>query len=196
MLVDYDAILPLPAHRVWVLEDGRTIVALLHITVKSDHVVVENLAAAPSHRGRKIGGWLMRLAEDEAQRGGVYEMRTYTHQLMVENQPSMRISATKRPTGGSRTALRVCSSARGLAAFELRRPGGSSPRGLADGAAGHAPGRSPSCSTLWQRPLSPDLRRRRLRAAAPHPLGQHEPCRNPAQVRPDHPGANRFGGMV
>ena len=86
MLVGYDAILPLPAHRVWVLEDGHTIVALLHIILKSDHVVVENLAVAPSHQGHKSGGWLMRLAEDEAQRGGVYEMRTYTHELMVENQ--------------------------------------------------------------------------------------------------------------
>ena len=36
MLVGYDAILPLPAHRVWVLEDGHAIVALLHIIVKSD----------------------------------------------------------------------------------------------------------------------------------------------------------------
>lgn len=60
-------------------------VGLLDLILKSDHIVIDNLAVAPRYWKQKLGRWLMEFAESEARRQRIMELRTYTHERMVEN---------------------------------------------------------------------------------------------------------------
>jgi ribosomal protein S18 acetylase RimI-like enzyme len=71
---------------VWVAEQGATIVGILVLLPKSDHLLLDNIAVAPSHQGVGFGRRLLEFAETEALRRGYREIRLYTHKTMTENQ--------------------------------------------------------------------------------------------------------------
>ena len=71
---------------VWVIEDAKTIVGILVLLSKPDHLLLDNIAVSPSHQGRGFGRRLLEFAEAEALRRGYQEIRLYTHATMTENQ--------------------------------------------------------------------------------------------------------------
>jgi ribosomal protein S18 acetylase RimI-like enzyme len=71
---------------VWVMEDAKTIVGILVLVPKPDHLLLDNIAVSPSHQGRGFGRRLLEFAEAEALRLGYREIRLYTHETMTENQ--------------------------------------------------------------------------------------------------------------
>lgn len=70
---------------VWVAVRDGAIVGLIVLVPEPDHLLVENLAVLPSAQGRGIGSALLALAEDQAERHGLYELRLYTNEAMTEN---------------------------------------------------------------------------------------------------------------
>ncbi|HEY8590665.1 MAG TPA: GNAT family N-acetyltransferase, partial [Naasia sp.] len=80
---DYAAIVA--AGRARVARRGSRIVGLLVSSLHPDHVLVENVAVAASERRTGLGTRLLDLAEEDARRAGLPEVRLYTHELMVEN---------------------------------------------------------------------------------------------------------------
>jgi ribosomal protein S18 acetylase RimI-like enzyme len=70
---------------VWVAVGGEEIAALLVLVPRPDHLLLENIAVRPSAQGTGIGVRLLALAEQEAQRQGLDEIRLYTHVTMTEN---------------------------------------------------------------------------------------------------------------
>ncbi|MCC7272294.1 MAG: GNAT family N-acetyltransferase [Alphaproteobacteria bacterium] len=84
MIVDYaEAIAAMQGH---VVEEAGRIVGLLLLEPEEEWMMVENVAVDPSLQGRGLGRALMELAEAEARRQRLFEMRLYTHQMMLENQ--------------------------------------------------------------------------------------------------------------
>ena len=67
-----------------VKRDGR-VVGLLITSVHPDHLLVENIAVSRQERGTGLGAFLLDLAEDQARRAGLPEVRLYTHEKMTEN---------------------------------------------------------------------------------------------------------------
>lgn len=84
MLDDYSA--RIAEGVVSVIEDGRSVVGILVLIPKPDHLLLDNIAVAPSHHGRGFGRWLLAFAETEARRQDYREIRLYTHEMMIENQ--------------------------------------------------------------------------------------------------------------
>jgi GNAT superfamily N-acetyltransferase len=84
MLDDYAALIA--DGTVSVLEDGDgTIVAIIVLLPKPDHLLLDNIAVRPDGQGRGLGRQLVAFAEAEARRLGHAELRLYTHQKMTEN---------------------------------------------------------------------------------------------------------------
>jgi len=52
---------------------------------KGDHLLLDNIAVHPAHRGQGLGGQLLALADSEAARLGYRQLRLYTHVRMTEN---------------------------------------------------------------------------------------------------------------
>lgn len=71
---------------VWVVECDGVVAGYVVLAVRSDHLLLENVAVGPGWQGRGIGRRLMALAEDRARAVGVDVVRLYTHEVMVENQ--------------------------------------------------------------------------------------------------------------
>jgi ribosomal protein S18 acetylase RimI-like enzyme len=71
---------------VWVIEDAKTIVGILVLLAKPDHLLLDNIAVSPAHQGRRFGRRLLEFAEAEASRQGYQEIRLYTRETMTENQ--------------------------------------------------------------------------------------------------------------
>lgn len=69
----------------WLAEAEGRLVGLVVLVDHDDHVLVENLAVAPESQSEGVGGRLLALAEERAQRRGTPELRLYTHELMTEN---------------------------------------------------------------------------------------------------------------
>jgi GNAT superfamily N-acetyltransferase len=84
MLDDYSA--RISEGVVWVIEEGATIVGILVLLPKPDHLLLDNIAVSPSHQGLGFGRRLLVFAEAEALRQGYREIRLYTHETMTENQ--------------------------------------------------------------------------------------------------------------
>ena len=84
MLDDYSA--RIPEGVVWVIEEGTTILGILVLLPKPDHLLLDNVAIAPSRQGLGLGRRLLVFAEAEALRQGHREIRLYTHETMTENQ--------------------------------------------------------------------------------------------------------------
>jgi ribosomal protein S18 acetylase RimI-like enzyme len=69
----------------WVAELEGAIVGLLVLVPAEDHLLLENVAVAPSAQGLGVGARLLRLAEEQARAHGVREVRLYTNEAMTEN---------------------------------------------------------------------------------------------------------------
>lgn len=82
MGVDYEY--AVREHLVWVMEDSG-IVAVLEAIPQGDHLLIENVAVAPSHQGRGIGKQLMAFAEKLAKELGLSELRLYTNERFSAN---------------------------------------------------------------------------------------------------------------
>jgi uncharacterized protein len=80
---DYEALVA--QERVWVADDGGQVVGILVLEEEVDHLLVENLAVAPSAQGRGIGRRLLDHADDQARSAGLTEVRLFTHEAMTEN---------------------------------------------------------------------------------------------------------------
>jgi GNAT superfamily N-acetyltransferase len=72
-------------HEVWVAVRDDVIAGLLVLVVRPDHLLLENVAVLPSAQGLGIGAGLLNLAEEQARRHGVSEVRLYTNEAMTEN---------------------------------------------------------------------------------------------------------------
>ena len=71
---------------VWVIEEAGTIVGVLVLLQKSDHLLLDNIAVNPSRQHLGFGRQLLEFAEAKALRQGYGEIRLYTHETMTENQ--------------------------------------------------------------------------------------------------------------
>ena len=69
----------------WVAtRDGR-VVGHVVLVPEPDHLLLQNLAVSPAAQGQGVGTILLTLAEDEARRRGLGEIRLYTNEAMTEN---------------------------------------------------------------------------------------------------------------
>lgn len=83
MTADYDA--AVARHRFDLLHFDGTLAALIETIREPDHLLVENVAVAPSFQGRGLGRKLMAHAETLACELGVGTIRLYTNQRFAEN---------------------------------------------------------------------------------------------------------------
>lgn len=83
MTIDYDK--AIHDHRFDLLEIEGKLVALIETVVRADHLLIENVAVAPSHQGRGFGRNLIAHAEQLAISSGLREVLLYTNQCFAEN---------------------------------------------------------------------------------------------------------------
>jgi ribosomal protein S18 acetylase RimI-like enzyme len=69
----------------WVAEHGDQLVGLLVTQPAEGHLLLENIAVAPSAQNMGLGSRLLRLAEQHALAMGLPEIRLYTNEAMTEN---------------------------------------------------------------------------------------------------------------
>jgi ribosomal protein S18 acetylase RimI-like enzyme len=70
---------------VWVAAGTGELLGLLVLVPQGDHLLLENVAVRPSAQGTGLGSRLLALAEQEAARRGLTEIRLYTNVAMTEN---------------------------------------------------------------------------------------------------------------
>lgn len=83
MTADYEGIVG--TGRAWVAELDHRVVGLLVLEFAKTHVILENVAVTPQAQGKGVGRRLLRLAEEQAQKRGLPEVRLYTNEAMTEN---------------------------------------------------------------------------------------------------------------
>ena len=83
MLDDYATLIRNEVVHVATLE-GR-LVGLIVSWPEEDHLYIDNIAVHPEAQGTGVGGALLGLADQEAQRVGLSEIRLYTNAKMTEN---------------------------------------------------------------------------------------------------------------
>lgn len=83
MLTDFAA--AVRDHDVWLAEDGATLVAVLEVVAKEDHLWIDNVAVAPERQRRGLGRGLLAHAEAEARRLGFAELRLLTNERYLDN---------------------------------------------------------------------------------------------------------------
>lgn len=66
-------------------ESGAALAGLIETIDRSDHLLIENVAVAPSFQGRGLGPTLMAHAERLAAAQGYREVRLYTNKAFAEN---------------------------------------------------------------------------------------------------------------
>jgi steroid delta-isomerase-like uncharacterized protein len=76
--------------QVWVAEEDGRLVGLLVLAEASGGLLLENIAVHPDAQGRGVGARLLALAECEAARRSLAEIRLYTNEVMTENLPYYR----------------------------------------------------------------------------------------------------------
>lgn len=64
--------------------DGQ-IAAIIVLSPKPDHLLVDNIAVRPDRQRHGLGRALLGFAELQARRAGLTELRLYTHEKMTEN---------------------------------------------------------------------------------------------------------------
>ncbi|MDL9947366.1 GNAT family N-acetyltransferase [Gordonia sp. ABSL11-1] len=84
MSVDYEDLLTTTDH-VEVLVDGGEVVGVIVLVPMPDHLLIENVAIAPTAQGRGFGRRLLEHAERRAAGLGHRQVRLYTNALMTEN---------------------------------------------------------------------------------------------------------------
>jgi ribosomal protein S18 acetylase RimI-like enzyme len=72
-------------HQVWVAEDGDRILGMLVLVPEGEVMLLENVAVHPDAQGRAVGRDLLALADREAARQRMAEIRLYTNEVMTEN---------------------------------------------------------------------------------------------------------------
>jgi N-acetylglutamate synthase-like GNAT family acetyltransferase len=83
MLTNYAAMLD--TSRIWVLEHGDTVIAVLVTKHQGDHLLLDTVAVATSAQGDGYGRRLLKLAERDAAEQGLTEVRLVTNEAMTEN---------------------------------------------------------------------------------------------------------------
>ena len=83
MTADYDA--AVARHRFDLVHIDGVLAALIETIREPDHLLVENVAVAPSYQGRGLGRRLMAHAEALARELGFDTIRLYTNQRFTEN---------------------------------------------------------------------------------------------------------------
>jgi GNAT superfamily N-acetyltransferase len=83
MTADYTA--AVARHRTWVAVLNGTVVGFIVLVREPDHLLVENVAVLPDQQGWGTGSKLLRVAEQDARRFGLREIRLYTNAAMTEN---------------------------------------------------------------------------------------------------------------
>jgi N-acetylglutamate synthase-like GNAT family acetyltransferase len=83
MTADYPAVIA--AGHTWVAELDGAVVGVLVLEAASDHLLIENIAVAPTVQGLGLGVRLLGVADDEARRLRLPEIRLYTNAAMTEN---------------------------------------------------------------------------------------------------------------
>ncbi len=83
MTADYDK--AVREHLVFVVEAPGRLDAAIELIPASDHLLVENVAVAPTAQGRGLGTQLMDVAERVARDLGLKELRLYTNAKFFEN---------------------------------------------------------------------------------------------------------------
>jgi GNAT superfamily N-acetyltransferase len=83
MLTDFAA--SVRADDVWVLDAGGSVVGVIVLMAREDHLWVDNVAIRPTSQGRGLGRRLLGHAEDEARRLGLPQIRLLTNELYVDN---------------------------------------------------------------------------------------------------------------
>jgi GNAT superfamily N-acetyltransferase len=84
MLDDYGA--RLSDGVVWVIEAWSDITGIIVLLLRSDYLLLDNIAFDPARQGTGLGSRLLAFAEAEAVRRGYREIRPYTHRTMAQNQ--------------------------------------------------------------------------------------------------------------
>jgi len=69
----------------WVAVDQGQVIGFVALIAQPDHLLLQNLAVRPSWEGHGVGSRLLALAEDEARRRRLAEIRLYTNEAMTEN---------------------------------------------------------------------------------------------------------------
>jgi ribosomal protein S18 acetylase RimI-like enzyme len=69
----------------WAAVDQGQVIGFVVLIARPDYLLLENLAVRPSWQGRGAGSHLLALAEDEARRLRLTEIRLYTNEAMTEN---------------------------------------------------------------------------------------------------------------
>jgi GNAT superfamily N-acetyltransferase len=72
-------------HLVWVFEDRGQVAAVLELIPHADHVLIENVAVAPTLQGQGLGKRLMAFAERASRDLNLLEMRLYTNERFASN---------------------------------------------------------------------------------------------------------------
>jgi GNAT superfamily N-acetyltransferase len=83
MGADYEA--AVRDHLIDLLIRNGELVGLVEMIPHADHLLVENVAVAPTLHGQGLGHFLMQHAEQVAEQGGHTEIRLYTHNRFEEN---------------------------------------------------------------------------------------------------------------
>jgi N-acetylglutamate synthase-like GNAT family acetyltransferase len=83
MTADYEAVAALG--NTFLMERDEQVIALLVLKPAADYLLLENVAVVPEEQGSGVGQRLLVLAEQEAQRLGLPEVRLYTNAAMTEN---------------------------------------------------------------------------------------------------------------
>ena len=74
------------AGQTWVaVEDGQ-VAGFAVLVAGPGYLLLENVAVRPAAQGRGIGSRLLGLADEQARRLGLSEVRLYTNEVMTENQ--------------------------------------------------------------------------------------------------------------
>jgi N-acetylglutamate synthase-like GNAT family acetyltransferase len=84
MTADYEALVR--AGNTYVAELDGQLAGVIVLVAAPDHLLVDNVAVEPTMQGLGVGTSLLEVAEDEAGRLGLRELRLYTNEAMVENQ--------------------------------------------------------------------------------------------------------------
>ena len=69
----------------WVAVDQGQVIGFAVLIAEPGHLLLKNLAVRPSRQGGGAGSRLLALAEDEARRLRLAEIRLYTNEAMTEN---------------------------------------------------------------------------------------------------------------
>jgi ribosomal protein S18 acetylase RimI-like enzyme len=83
MTADYDA--AVRVHRIDLLEESGSLVALIETRAAEDHLMIENVAVAPEAQRQGLGRRLLAHAESLAAVLGLGEMRLVTNSKMLGN---------------------------------------------------------------------------------------------------------------